>query len=104
MNDSLLAGGALGALAVFGVLVAVRASTSRHARAVARLEAKVDALLEHAGIRFDPYAKVPPPVIEALQRGQKIEAIRQYRLATGIGLKEAKERIDEIGRRAAPPV
>ena len=79
-------------------------SRDHEARALGRVEAKLDAILKHQGIQFDPYAEVPPKVIEALQRGQKIEAIREYRLATGIGLKDAKERVEEIWRRAAPPV
>lgn len=35
-------------------------------------------------------------VTEALARGQKIEAIKIYREATGKGLKEAKDFIDEL--------
>jgi ribosomal protein L7/L12 len=32
--------------------------------------------------------------------GKKIEAIKSYRSATGLGLKEAKEAIEDIQRRA----
>jgi ribosomal protein L7/L12 len=37
---------------------------------------------------------LPANVIEALQQGQTIEAIKRLREATGLGLKEAKEAID----------
>lgn len=68
----------------------------RRSRSVSRLEAKLDALLKHHGVRFDPFADVPPPVLEALRRGKKIEAIREYRAATGVDLKEAKDYVEEL--------
>ena len=37
---------------------------------------------------------LPPLVVDALQRGQKIEAIRLMREITGAGLKEAKDLVD----------
>jgi ribosomal protein L7/L12 len=37
---------------------------------------------------------LPPNVVEALQRGNKIEAIRRMREQTGIGLKEAKDAVE----------
>lgn len=46
----------------------------------------------------------PPGVLEALRRGKKIEAIKEYRAATGAGLKDAKEYVEELQRRAAPRV
>ena len=63
------------------------------------MEAKLDALMKHEGIRFDPYSDVPPPVVDALRRGKKIAAIKHYRGATGAGLKEAKEFVEELQRR-----
>ena len=38
---------------------------------------------------------LPSDVVEALQRGETIEAIKRLRAATGLGLKEAKDVIDE---------
>ena len=66
---------------------------------LSRVEAKLDALLKHAGIKFDPYGDVPASVVDALRRGDKIQAIRDYRAATGVGLKEAKEFVEEVQRR-----
>ncbi len=37
---------------------------------------------------------LPPLVIEALQRGEKIQAIRLMREISGVGLKEAKDLVD----------
>jgi hypothetical protein len=66
---------------------------------LSRIEAKLD-LLKQADIKFDPYAYVSNDIVEALRRNQKIEAIKLYRQATGVGLKEAKEFIEEVQRRA----
>ncbi len=37
---------------------------------------------------------LPPQVLDALQRGQKIEAIKLLRELKGVGLKEAKDAVD----------
>tara|TARA_R110000868_G_scaffold49843_1_gene160142 strand:- start:441 stop:701 length:261 start_codon:yes stop_codon:yes gene_type:complete len=37
---------------------------------------------------------LPPQVVAALQRGQKIEAVKLLRELRGIGLKEAKDAVD----------
>jgi ribosomal protein L7/L12 len=68
--------------------------------AVSRVDAKLDVLLKHAGIEYDPYKNLPPQVIDAVRRGKKIEAIKRYRESTGVGLKEAKDFIEEVQRRA----
>jgi hypothetical protein len=44
-------------------------------------------------------AGLPPPVIEALRSGKKIEAIKLLRLERNLGLKEAKDRVDDYVRR-----
>jgi ribosomal protein L7/L12 len=56
--------------------------------------------VKHANIEFEPYRGLAPEVVDALQRGKKIEAIKSYCSATGLGLKEAKESIEDIQRRA----
>ena len=37
---------------------------------------------------------LPPTVVDALQRGDKLEAIKLMREITGIGLKEAKDTVE----------
>ena len=46
---------------------------------------------------------LPPQVVAALQRGQKIEAVKLLRELRGIGLKEAKDAVDNctLERQAA---
>jgi ribosomal protein L7/L12 len=91
----------LAALIGVGIaLLLIRISAlERRLNRLARLDAKVDALLKHAGITFDEFQNVPAGVREALERGQRIEAIKRYREATGTDLKSAKEAVDEIRRR-----
>jgi hypothetical protein len=60
------------------------------------LEAKVDLLMKHAGLTYDPHANLPAGVLDAIRAGQKIEAIRLYRQATGVDLKTAKEFVDSL--------
>ena len=40
--------------------------------------------------------RLPPAFYEALQANKKIQAIKIYREATGVGLKEAKDYVDAL--------
>jgi ribosomal protein L7/L12 len=42
----------------------------------------------------DPSGPLPADVLEAVERGHTLEAIKRLRAATGLGLKEAKDAID----------
>jgi ribosomal protein L7/L12 len=68
--------------------------------ALSRVEAKLDLLLSQTNIKFDPYANLPAGIAVALQSGQKIKAIKIYRQSSGVGLKEAKDFIEEVQRRS----
>lgn len=50
---------------------------------------------------FPLVTSVPEDVAAALKDGNKIEAIRLYCRATGVGVAEAKEFVEEIQRRSA---
>ena len=97
MSDAAIAG------AFVGVGVAILfirlAAIERRLNRLSRLDAKVDALLRASGVTFDELQDVPADVREALQRGETIDAIKRYRQATGVGLKEAKDFVDEVRRR-----
>lgn len=62
------------------------------------LAAKIDAILEKLEVEFDPTKNLPRQIFEAARKGKKIEAIKLYRQATGVGLKESKEFIDNYLR------
>jgi ribosomal protein L7/L12 len=69
---------------------------------LSRVDAKIDALLKNAAVEFDEFENVPTDVREALEQGETILAIRRLRAATGMGLKEAKEFVDEVRHRQRP--
>ena len=73
----------------------------RDKRQLNRLEGKVDALLRHAGLTTEASVELPPDVLDAIRAGNKIEAIRLYRAATGIGLAEAKDAVERAQDRMA---
>jgi hypothetical protein len=72
----------------------------RRTRALSRIETKLDLLLQHDGIEFEPYQGLPAEVVAALKRGEKIRAIKAYRTAARISLREAKDRIEQAQRLA----
>ncbi|HEY7500516.1 MAG TPA: hypothetical protein VH740_18485 [Vicinamibacterales bacterium] len=85
----------------FVVALSARVGALQHRlRQLSQIDAKVDALLTHAGITFDPFGNVPPEVSDAVRRGKKIDAIKAYRAATGADLRDAKEYVEELQRRA----
>ena len=60
------------------------------------LNRKLDAVIEHLGISFDPYKNIPSRITDELNSGNRIKAIKLYRQFSGEGLKEAKKAIDTI--------
>ena len=45
---------------------------------------------------------LPPEVIQAIEQGRKIEAIKRLREATGLGLANAKVLVDKASRQHGP--
>ncbi len=87
------------ALALVAALVRIGLSSiSARLDRLSRIEGKIDKLLEELDVRYDPVGGVPADVVAALDRGEKIEAIKRLRAATGLGLKEAKDRVDDVER------
>jgi ribosomal protein L7/L12 len=97
MSETVFVAGLFGA-GVALLLVRLLALERRLNR-LSRVDAKVDALLRHAGVEFDAFQGVPADVQEALERGETILAIKRFRQATGAGLKDAKDFVDEVRRR-----
>jgi ribosomal protein L7/L12 len=90
------------ALVLLAVGLLVGGAASRERRTTARLVAidrKLQVIMDSLGLA-DP-AEAVPAVRHHVDRGEKIQAIRAYREATGVGLAEAKEAVEAIaeGRR-----
>lgn len=66
-------------------------------RQVERLEANVDQLLRHQGL--EPVGPDLSEVHRLLAQGEKINAVRAYRKATGADLKTAADAVKELQRR-----
>ena len=63
------------------------------------LEWNVKRLLQREGLDWEPSPSpsgAPPGVMEAIQAGNIIEAIKCYREATGLGLAEAKDAVEKL--------
>jgi ribosomal protein L7/L12 len=72
---------------------------------VGELQRKVDFLLNHLGLQYRDEQPLTPGMAEAvewLRKGNKIQAITAYRSATGAGLKEAKDAVDDLEKRLGP--
>jgi hypothetical protein len=63
-----------------------------------RVDAKLDLLLKQANIKFAPFANIPSDAAAAARAGKTIQAIKLYRQSSGVGLKEAKDFIEEFRR------
>ena len=99
MTETMFVSGLIG---VGIALLFIRLSViERRLNQLSRVDAKVDALLRHSGVEFNPFQGVPADVQEAVERGETILAIKRFRQATGAGLKEAKDFVDEVRRRRA---
>lgn len=76
-------------------------NVSNLAARIRLLERKIDMIMEHLGLELDDdiVKGMPPNVIEWVKRGNMLEAIKAYREHTGVGLKEAKDVVDELAGR-----
>jgi hypothetical protein len=64
---------------------------------IARLERKVDLILTHLGIGHDEH--IPEIVIGLARAGRTIEAIEEYRKATGATPSVARREIEYVAKR-----
>lgn len=74
-----------------------RAAADQQARRLATVERKLDLIMTHLGIR-EPEPEAPVEVLQELLAGRKIQAIKVYRTATGVGLKDAKDAVELLAR------
>jgi hypothetical protein len=60
------------------------------------IEAQLKVLSDKAGVSYEePFAELPPDVLELAQSGKKMEAAKLYRQLTGA---DGKEAIEAVGR------
>lgn len=68
----------------------------------AKMDAKLDAVLDHLGIALP--APEHPEVERLVAEGSTVRAMKAYRDQTGAELTEAKDAVEEIARRRGLPL
>ncbi|WP_405112133.1 hypothetical protein OG559_03025 [Micromonospora sp. NBC_01405] len=63
-------------------------------RRLAEIERRLQLVMDHLGVVDERPA--PPGVREHLARGEKLQAIKAYREATGVDLRTAKEAVEAM--------
>jgi ribosomal protein L7/L12 len=63
-----------------------------------RIEQKLDLILAHLGLAYEPASTLDDEARRLADAGRKIEAIKAYREATGAGLADAKEAVEDYLR------
>jgi hypothetical protein len=86
-------------IVIVGLLGARLSKIELQIARLSRMETKLDLLMKQSGLEYDPYKNLPRAVAEAVRDGKKIEAIKRYREATAVSLKDAKDFIEEVQRR-----
>ena len=90
---------AVGATVLAIVITIVRARNRVRRSDIERLERKLDSVIHHLGLEQDLLPKASDRVKTHLSAGNTIDAIRAYREENpGVGLKEAKEAIEDLQR------
>ncbi|MEJ8670278.1 ribosomal protein L7/L12 [Streptomyces sp. MS1.AVA.1] len=84
------------ALVVIVGFAGAESRISRTDRRVARVERKLDLIIDHLGLRDDDPRMAK--VVALLRDDKKIQAIKEYREITGVGLAEAKEAVERMGQ------
>ncbi|MEU3145357.1 MULTISPECIES: hypothetical protein [unclassified Streptomyces] len=83
----------LTSVVILGMLT-VHTNVSRAERNIARLERKLDLVLEHLDLREE--APGEGGIAALAREGRTVQAVKAYREATGAGLLEAKQAVDRM--------
>lgn len=86
-------------LTIFGIAVAglslwIVSSISQMRSDITRININLNKIAEQVGVPDTITDELKSLILE----GEKVEAIKKYRIATGLGLKEAKEYIDSLSK------
>lgn len=69
----------------------------RQGQRLKAIERRMQLITDHLGIA-EPALPVPDTVARHLEAGRKIQAIKAYRQATGVSLREAKDAVEALSR------
>ncbi|CAM5228018.1 MULTISPECIES: hypothetical protein [Streptomyces] len=83
----------LTSVVILGILT-LQSHVSRAERTIARVERKLDLVLQH----LDLHEEIPGKdgIVALVREGKTVQAVKAYREATGAGLLEAKQAVDRL--------
>ncbi|KOY66850.1 50S ribosomal protein L7/L12 [Clostridium sporogenes] len=81
-------------IAVAGLLLWIVSSISQMRSDITRININLNKIAEQVGVPDTITDELKSLILE----GKRVEAIKKYRIATGLGLKEAKEYIDSLSK------
>ncbi len=81
-------------IAVAGLSLWIVSSISQIRSDITRININLNKIAEQVGVPDTITDELKSLILE----GKKVEAIKKYRIATGLGLKDAKEYIDSLSR------
>jgi ribosomal protein L7/L12 len=87
MNNTVIWG-----LLVAGLLMIIVSTVSRMQKDIARINVIINKIAKQVGVPDTVTKELKSLILD----GKKIEAIKKYRMATGLGLLEAKEYVDSL--------
>ncbi|WP_097027121.1 ribosomal protein L7/L12 [Clostridium peptidivorans] len=81
-------------IAVAGLLLWIVSSIIQMRSDITRININLNKIAKQVGVPDTITDELKSLILE----GKKVEAIKKYRIATGLGLKEAKEYIDSLSK------
>ncbi|PRR78701.1 ribosomal protein L7/L12 [Clostridium luticellarii] len=84
------------ALAGIAVIVLMCLEINQLRSEVNRMNSKLNRISKYIGICDELKEEIVEELKDLISQGEKIKAIKKYRMATGAGLKEAKDYIDSL--------
>lgn len=94
MMNNILALVALLMISVVTVSLAIR--MDKLEKEIHRMKTKLNRISEHIGLPDPVSEELKTVLLELVSKGEKIKAVKEYRKATGAGLLEAKQYVDEL--------
>ncbi|WP_315118891.1 ribosomal protein L7/L12 [uncultured Clostridium sp.] len=93
MNDTTIWAIIMGLAAL---MIGISSNVSQLRKDIARINITLDKIAKEIGVPDTVKENIDIELKSLISQGKKIEAIKRYRIVTGVGLKEAKEYVDSL--------
>lgn len=81
---------------VFALMISLFSSISQLKADIYQIKIKLNHISEHVDLPDSINNELKTTLLELISKGDDIKAVKEYRLATGAGLLEAKQYIDHL--------